>query len=139
MEVLELAEMQSDGLTGDASASDTSRVPRRRALLAARIVFNNGDSTVDCQARDVSSKGARLALDGSAMLPQEFELRFLKQGDSRRVRLVWQRGTDIGVRYLDVSGEGENECVETALRSEVRELKAEVARLQARIIELTQG
>jgi hypothetical protein len=128
---------RSDELTLQADTG--TREPRKRALLAARIVFNNGSSTVDCQLRNISENGARLALFGAATLPEEFELRLPEQGYTRRVRVVWQRGTDIGVRYLDVFRKTDNRSAEAALCAEVRELKAEVARLQARILELTQG
>lgn len=129
--------MQPDESAGDMHGM--SREPRRRSLLGARVVFNNGNSTVDCQVRDISENGARLILHGVATLPAEFELRFLQQGGSRMVRVIWQRGTEFGVRYIDSVREAKNKDSEAVLRNEVRELQAEVLRLQARILELTQG
>jgi hypothetical protein len=133
-----MASTRSDELETGGQAL-APREPRRRTLLGARVVFNNGNSTVDCQVRDVAEHGARLSLHGTVTLPDEFELHFLQQGDARRVRVVWQRGANIGVRYLDDPRETRNKNAEVARLAEIRELKAEVARLQARILELVQG
>ena len=55
------------------------QAPRLRALIGARIVFNNGQATVDCLIRDVSEIGAKLiisapvplgALNGGAIVYQ---------------------------------------------------------------------
>ena len=46
---------------------------RRRALKIGRIVFDRGESEVDCVVRDISGNGMRLLVDGaSPALPDQF-------------------------------------------------------------------
>jgi hypothetical protein len=125
------------------SEPDKSTLARRqsvrsRAFLGGRIVFNGGNSTVDCQIRDISEEGARLQISGTPTLPGEFSLQFLQQGVTRRVRMVRRTEECIGVVYVDRPDASALDP-ERRLVRENRELKAEILRLQARILELTQG
>ena len=88
-----------------AAASDVvenrRREHRRRVLKEARIILNGGFSIIDAMVRDVSPSGCRLRLHHTIRLPQDFQVSFPSIGVERPARLVWQRGRDAGVRFLD--------------------------------------
>ena len=42
--------------------SEARKLDRARSILGAHIIFNNHNSTVDCQIRNISKSGARLAM-----------------------------------------------------------------------------
>ena len=46
-------------------ASDQRIAPRLKALLAARISFNNGQSALDCLIRNLSDTGAKLIVSAA--------------------------------------------------------------------------
>ncbi len=47
---------------------------RLKSLLRARIIFNNGSSTIECLIKNVSADGMRLELDEGLSVPGEFDL-----------------------------------------------------------------
>ena len=121
------------------SAQQRRTAPRLRSLIAARIAYNNGQSTFDCLIRDLSESGAKLAISALAALPDTFDLIIPRDNRTHRARAMWRRANELGVRFEEHS----HECVsppqsEAALRARVRELEAEVARLQARVAQLTE-
>jgi hypothetical protein len=122
----------------DASLLSRRSAARSRAFLGGRILFNGGNSTVDCQIREISENGAKLRVSRAATLPAEFDLQILQQGVTRRARMAWRTDTMIGVAYVDVDDASTLDLQERLVR-ENRELKEEVARLQARIQELSLG
>jgi hypothetical protein len=73
---------------------------RKRALLGARIVFNNRSSVIDCTVRDLSEAGARLVLGHPLPLPSVFELEMPSKGQTRRCELRWAAGLACGVRFV---------------------------------------
>lgn len=79
---------------------DNRTEPRLRSLKGARIVFNNGFSTMDCMARNLSSGGAKLVLPSTAGIPDAFGLNF---EDGRRHNCVvrWRTATELGVSFED--------------------------------------
>jgi hypothetical protein len=114
--------------------------PRLRSLLAAKIIFNNGNSTLDCLVRNISESGAKLAVSTVVTLPERFDLLIPQKGTARRAQIRWRNADEIGVTFVDVSASGGAAVSnEAALRQRIRELEAEVARLNHRIAQLTAG
>jgi len=77
---------------------------RRRCWLKALFVFNDGRSTLDAIARNVSDIGALLECEDMRLLPQEFDLIItLADGEQarRRARQVWSHDGAVGVKFLD--------------------------------------
>ena len=66
--------------------------PRLKSLIAARIVFNNGQSTLDCVIRNLSDTGAKLTVSAAVTLPDCFDLIISQKSVTRRGRIVWRRG-----------------------------------------------
>ncbi len=75
------------------------RVPRRKTLLGARVIFNERQSTMSCRIRDLDENGARLAFDGPPLVPSEFELRVEQRDEKRRARRVWTKAREMGIEF----------------------------------------
>src|SRR3954454_12876691 len=85
--------------TAPKHASDQRVAPRLKALLAAKISFNNGQSTLDCLIRNLSDTGAKLIVSAAVALPDGFDLLIPQKSVTRRGRIVWRRGEAMGVRF----------------------------------------
>jgi hypothetical protein len=73
--------------------------PRQRALKGARIVFNNGASSISCTIRDLSADGAKIVVESVIGIPNEFELVFDGGTQTRLCSLQWKSQKAIGVRF----------------------------------------
>ena len=113
--------------------------PRVRTLIAAKIVFNNGQITLDCLIRNLSETGAKLTISDAVTVPDCFDLTIPQKNVTRRVRTAWRRGEEIGVRFEDAPRSESGSPDASALKRRIRELEAEVARLQSRVLQLTEG
>ena len=121
-------------------ASDQRIAPRLKALLAAKISFNNGQSTLDCLIRNLSDTGAKLIVSAAIALPDGFDLLIPQKSLTRRVRIAWRRGEAMGVRFDEGAPRSESRDPDVrSLTRRIRELQAEVARLQSRVLQLTEG
>jgi len=78
--------------TAPKHASDQRVAPRLKALIAARIAFNNGQSTLDCLIRNLSDTGAKLIVSAAGTLPECFDLIVAPKSLTRRARIAWRRG-----------------------------------------------
>lgn len=125
--------------TAPKPASDQRVAPRLKALIAARIAFNNGQSTLDCLIRNLSDTGAKLTVSAAGTLPECFDLIIAQKSVTRRARIAWRRGEDIGVRFEAGHPSESSDPDASALTRRIRELEVEVARLQSRILQLTEG
>ena len=120
-------------------AYDQRVAPRLKALLAAKISFNNGQSALDCLIRNLSDTGAKLIVSAAVTLPECFDLIIAQKSVTRRARIAWRRGEEIGVRFEAGYPSESSDPDASALKRRMRELEAEVARLQSRILQLTEG
>jgi PilZ domain len=79
--------------------SESRSVFRYRTQRPAKIFPKDGGA-IECQVRDLSTKGARLEVAEEAKVPDDFFL--IIKGSSERFRChrVWQIGTIIGVEYF---------------------------------------
>lgn len=71
---------------------------RRRSLIGARIISNNGFSSLDCLVRDISETGARLKVENSVAIPDQFSLA-LSDGRSFPATVRWRRVDMIGISF----------------------------------------
>lgn len=110
------------------------RAERVRALLGAQIVFNNQNSTLDCQVRNISSDGAKLILSSTVALPEEFHLNIPQKGRTFRARLRWRIDETAGVEFLGT--EQADRAIEAA-HEQIRALEADNEALRHKIRELT--
>ena len=80
-------------------ASQRRHLSRQRCLLACRIVFGPQALTLDAMIRDVSDTGARIRLPTLLPLPKSLQV-ILRDGVCQEAETVWQRGQELGVRFL---------------------------------------
>src|SRR5579859_2632888 len=73
--------------------------PRTRVLLTGLIVYGHGAFTCDCKFRNLSAGGARIILKNAAALPARFHLINVRDGIAHESRLVWKKGSELGVRF----------------------------------------
>ena len=82
---------------------------RHRCWLKALFVFNDGRSTLDAIARNVSDIGALLECEDMRLLPEEFDMIItLANGEHARFRArqVWSHNGALGVKFIDGSEDG---------------------------------
>ena len=123
----------------EANGENKRRDPRQRALIGARIIFNQGSSTLDCVIRDLSEDGARLSMSDALTPPDEFDLFIPQKKATYRARVAWRRKEGLGVSFSRTDEAGLSLDTEAALRQRIRELETEVAHLRNRILQLTEG
>ncbi len=111
---------------------------RVRALLRARIIFNNQNSTIDCTIKNISSTGAKIELGNTASVPVEFDLEVPQRGRTYRARIVWRDAAACGVTFVEVAAKEPADMGLERLRKENRQLKAIVATLTKRLEDLGQ-
>ena len=113
--------------------------PRLRSLIAATILYNNGQSTLDCVIRNLSEDGAKLAVPAEIALPDRFELAIPQRNKLYRAAMVWRRADEVGISLEDPCTAPDEPASDAVLRRRVRALEAEIAQLKSRIVQLTQG
>jgi hypothetical protein len=111
---------------------------RSKAFLEAHIRYHNRTRSVDCVVRNISLSGARLEVDPTFVLPNEFEPDIPHRGAMIQCALKWRKDDAAGVKFLNSAGPptSDAELVEE-LRRENAKLRQENARLTARVQELT--
>ena len=86
------------------SGAELRRKPRRQFNYSAVIIADErkGQPVVLCSISDISDNGARIVLERDRELPEQFWLLLTSKGDARRrCRLIWRRGTTVGVAFPD--------------------------------------
>lgn len=81
-----------------------SRKVRHKTQLGVWLTLDGGFAKRPCTVLDISATGARLALANSGKLGGKLALALTK--DVRKLtpcRLVWQRGGEIGVEFVQAS------------------------------------
>src|SRR3954468_17979613 len=76
---------------------------RSAASIAATIVYNNGQCTLDCVIRNISETGAKLSVPASVALQDRFDLTVPQRSATYRAHIAWQRRGEIGVLFDGVS------------------------------------
>ena len=74
---------------------------RWRTILATRITSDSLSQPIECLVRDLSDTGARLYFADPSQLPPEFELEIPSRELRIRSRLMWSRGANHGVMFLE--------------------------------------
>ena len=77
---------------------------RRRTIKTGRIWFNDDQSVMDCQVRDLSNTGAKLRFAEEFACPARFKLQ-LPDGEQPGVYLraerVWVNEREVGLHFTD--------------------------------------
>lgn len=76
--------------------SESRRYPRRKLDISAEIM----PGKQLCKVLNISHEGAQLVVGETAALPKTFELHLKSDGSViRHCKLVWVRGTNVGVSF----------------------------------------
>ena len=79
---------------------DNKRIsPRLRSFLKGRVIYNGGQTNLECLIRDISSTGARLEFSSSVTLPDRFDLYLPHREETWKAHIQWRRGEEIGVAF----------------------------------------
>jgi hypothetical protein len=73
---------------------------RRRVVWRGRCVYLDGSHNFDCTIRDLSESGARIAIQGAQMIPQRFYLIDRTNRTAHEVKVAWNNGKQLGLRFL---------------------------------------
>ncbi len=74
--------------------------PRYQPFKAAHIAFEENNTAINCVVRDLSERGACLAILAPANIPEKFNLVFEQGGAVRPCRVIWRENTRIGIEFL---------------------------------------
>ena len=76
------------------------REVRRVRYLSAWLIVK-GQADRECHILDVSSHGAKIAVQMPSEVPARFELAIFRNDEKRRVcKVVWRRGKMLGVKFV---------------------------------------
>lgn len=75
------------------------RQPRQRVLKGALIFFNKEQSSVDCTVRNLTKVGARVIVESTNFVPNQFDVLVKQERRLYPAETIWRGATDIGVRF----------------------------------------
>ncbi|HJS46166.1 MAG TPA: PilZ domain-containing protein [Rhizomicrobium sp.] len=75
---------------------------RKRVLLTGIVAYANGAYSFHCTIRNLSETGARLAVGNNAQFPSDFYLINIRDRIAYDAKLVWNRGSEIGVTFKSI-------------------------------------
>ncbi|MFS8044442.1 PilZ domain-containing protein [Rhizobium sp. BR 314] len=81
-------------------ASQNNRMSaRKRTLLGAKIIFNDGHSVYDCLVRNLSDTGAMIQIENPLAAPNAFDLQL---SDNRLLtcEVRWRKINSMGVQFV---------------------------------------
>lgn len=72
---------------------------RKRTLLGAKIVFNDGRSIFDCLVRNLSDTGAMIQIENPLAAPDSFSLQL---SDHRLLacKVRWRKINSMGIEFV---------------------------------------
>ncbi|MGH7489486.1 MAG: PilZ domain-containing protein [bacterium] len=79
---------------------EARKAPRKRVVLGAKVVYNEGGFSVDCRIRDLSDGGARIVLAKGAFIPTRVVLIDTRNGIAYESEVVWLKAPEFGLKFL---------------------------------------
>ena len=114
--------------------AERRKAARSRTFLGGVIAFNQSKSSMDCQVRNFSNAGAKVAFANTAAVPDQFDLTITHKDRSYRARMAWRGLDEAGVEFL---AEYENSVpVPLELMQRLRDSEAEKTTLRRRLKQL---
>lgn len=113
--------------------SDHRAAVRHHTLRTGIVEFDNGTGSsisVPCTIRDVSGTGARLQLNSSLWVAEQFSLIF-SSGLRKGCRVAWRRGRLIGSAFADGYASPDEQAVMMTADEQSRHKQAIGARVRA--------
>jgi hypothetical protein len=116
--------------------NERRQVQRARTILGGVISFNKRRSTLDCNVRNFSTRGARVEFVNTAILPDEFDLTIARKEATFRERTVW-RGEDVAGLVFVV--DEESSVIPLDWARKLKTAEAQNKALRQRISQLSEG
>ncbi|WP_267550481.1 PilZ domain-containing protein [Rhizobium rhizogenes] len=81
------------------SSPESRTAARKRTLLGAKIIFNDGRSVYDCIVRNLSDTGAMIQIENPLSAPSSFNLQL---ADNRLMacEVRWRKINSLGVQFM---------------------------------------
>lgn len=73
--------------------------PRRNTMIVATVVFDGGNSRVDCVIRNLSEGGAKIEVPSARIIPQTFDL-LVPGHRAQHCRVAWRALRELGVQFV---------------------------------------
>lgn len=129
------------------AALDHRSTVRVRSFLRAEIIHSHGNSRTECTVRDLSDGGARVEAPASVTIPEYFELFIPMRNITRKARMMWRAGNEIGVSFVleraapapappPPPARAQEAEMDAEIRLKLLTLEAETARLRAQLAEM---
>lgn len=116
--------------------SERRNVLRSRTYLGGEISFNARRSTLACTIRNLSAQGACIEFDGTALLPEAFQLTVARKDVIFRVHTIWCTQASAGVQFVDAGPDG---TISLDMTRKLKARETENAELRRRIAELSES
>lgn len=81
---------------------DRRLTPRRRVMWGSWLVTPDGSHCVQCQTRDFSAAGARVALDDQRAFPASVCFLDMRNRLAYESRIAWRKAPEMGLEFLKV-------------------------------------
>jgi PilZ domain len=72
---------------------------RHKVLKTAKIISLDKKTVLTCTIRDLSESGAKLMVEISSAIPNEFSFYQLSDNTVREAKVAWRRAGQIGVHF----------------------------------------
>jgi hypothetical protein len=76
-----------------------TRPARRKTDQEAWLAIEGSFATRKCVVLDLSPGGAKLKLEDAQFVRPRVQLKFSRTGEGRNCRVVWRKGSTIGVEF----------------------------------------
>ena len=73
---------------------------RARALLAGKLIIDDGHISLDCTIRNLSTGGAKVRISAETDLPPKISLLLIKEGLLFEASVAWRKGDQIGLTFV---------------------------------------
>jgi len=73
--------------------------PRRNTMIVATVVFDGGNSRIDCVIRNLSEGGAKIEVPSARIIPQTFDL-LVPGHHPQHCRVAWRALRELGVQFM---------------------------------------
>lgn len=80
---------------------DQRGILRRRTLLGGKVVYGDDNRVRDCTIRDISDKGARIALAKGECVPTRLYLIDRRTARAYEARVTWIKAPDFGLTFVN--------------------------------------
>ena len=113
---------------------DRRKLHRNRVYYGGMLAFNARNSTMTCVVRNFSRLGAKIAFEGSVLLPDEFDFVVERKSLSCVARMAWRSRNEAGLTFLDTNDA--NDIVPLEWARKLRASERTNRRLESRIEQL---